>query len=302
MSEPRRKITIPRLTEMKAQGEKISFLTAYDYPTARLQDQAGIEMILVGDSAAMCMLGHDTTLSITMDEMVTLSGAVTRGAKHAFVVGDLPYMSYQPSDRDAVLNAGRLLAEGGVDAVKLEGGVRMAGRVEAITEAGIPVMGHIGLTPQAHTQLGGFRSQGRSTDSALQLVRDAEAIEAAGAFSILVEAVPCEVAEAIVQRLTIPVLSIGAGSACDGQLLIVHDVLGLFEAFTPRFVRRYANLSEVMTDAFSVYRAEVRDGRFPGPEHQYPIPSEELEAFRARLCPLPASSPGGDHLSLPAHE
>lgn len=278
-----RKITIPRLFGMKERGEKITFLTAYDYPTARLQDQAGVEMILVGDSAAMCVLGHETTLAITMDEMVTLSRAVTRGVRSAFVVGDLPYMSYQPSDRDAVVNAGRLLSEGHVDAVKLEGGARMADRVTAITDAGIPVMGHIGLTPQSHTQIGGFRAQGRSADSAIRLVRDAEALERAGAFSLLVEAVPAEVAEIIARRTTIPVLSIGAGPACDGQLLIVHDMLGLFEAFTPRFVRRYANLSEVMAGAFASYRDDVRSGRFPGPEHQYPITADELGALHAEL-------------------
>lgn len=301
MSEQRRKITIPHLLGMKERGEKISFLTAYDFPTARLEDEAGIEMILVGDSAAMCMLGHDTTLTITMDEMVTFSRAVTRGARYAFVVGDMPYMSYQPSNRDAVLNAGRLLGEGAVDAVKLEGGERMAPRVRAITRAGIPVMGHIGLTPQAHTQLGGFRSQGRTTESALQLLRDAIAIQEAGAFSVLVEAVPAEIAALIHDRLTIPVLSIGAGGACDGQLLIVHDVLGLFEAFTPRFVRRYANLAEEMSTAFRLYRDEVRTGHFPGPEHQYPIAQEELELLRARLgdreallglAPAPAGSQG----------
>lgn len=283
MSDPRRKITIPTLREMKCRGEKISFLTAYDYPTARLEDEAGIEMILVGDSGAMCLLGHETTLTITMDEMVTLSRAVTRGARHAFVVGDLPYMSYQPSDRDAVVNSGRLLAEGAVDAVKLEGGRRMAGRVRAITDAGIPVMGHIGLTPQSHTQIGGFRSQGRSAAAALELLDDAQALEEAGAFALLVEAVPAQVAEVITDRLTIPVLSIGAGGACDGQLLIVHDILGLFEAFTPRFVRRYANVSDVMKSAFTEYRGEVKSGHFPGPEHQYPITDEELDAFRAAV-------------------
>ena len=285
MDSLRKKITIPRLADMKARGEKISFLTAYDYPTARLQDEAGIEMILVGDSAAMCVLGHETTLAITMDEMVTFSRAVTRGVRYSFVVGDLPFMSYQPSNGDAVRSAGRLLAEGGVDAVKLEGGARMAARVRAITDAGIPVMGHIGLTPQAYTQLGGFRSQGRNTESALQLVHDAEELQESGAFSLLVEAVPEEVAAMITERLEIPVLSIGAGAKCDGQLLIVHDLLGLFEAFTPRFVRRYASLAEVMSNAFSAYRDDVRNGRFPGPEHQYSIPSAELDAFRASLAP-----------------
>ena len=283
MSEKQQKITIPHINEMKRKGEKISFLTAYDYPTALLEDRAGIEMILVGDSAAMCLLGHETTLPITMDEMITLSSAVTRATQHAFVIGDMPYMSYQPSDQVAVQNAGRFMSEAGVDAVKLEGGVRMADRVAAITDGGIPVMGHIGLTPQSYTQQGGLRSQGKDVESALQLIRDAEAIEEAGAFAILIEAVPAEVAELIKERVSIPVLSIGAGGACDGQLLIVHDILGLFEAFTPRFVRRYANLSEIMSEAFTSYRDEVRSGDFPGHEHQYPISEEELEALRSSL-------------------
>lgn len=283
MGSKRRKVTIPELQRMKERGEKISFLTAYDYPTARLEDEAGIEMILVGDSAAMCMLGHDTTLPITMDEMVTFCRAVTRGARYAFVVGDLPFMSYQPSDRDAVVNAGRLLAEGGADAVKLEGGRRILDRVRAISDAGIAVMGHIGLTPQSQSQLGGFRSQGRRADAALELLRDAADIEEAGAFALLIEAVPAEVGEAITQRLSIPVLSIGAGSGCDGQLLIVHDMLGLFDAFQPRFVRRYAQVGTVMTEAFCAYREDVKTGRFPEPRHQYPIPDEELASFRASV-------------------
>jgi 3-methyl-2-oxobutanoate hydroxymethyltransferase len=268
---------------MRRKGEKISFLTAYDYPTALLEDRAGIELILVGDSAAMCLLGHETTLQITMDEMITLASAVTRAALCAFVIGDMPYMSYQPSNQEAVRNAGRFMSEARVDAVKLEGGVRMVDRIAAITGAGIPVMGHIGLTPQSSSQMGGLRSQGRDMESALRLIRDAEAIEEAGAFALLIEAVPAEVGEMITKQAGIPVLSIGAGGACDGQLLIVHDILGLFEAFTPRFVRRYANLSATMSEAFSAYRNEVRSGAFPGPEHQYPIPPEELEALRSGL-------------------
>ena len=283
MSDGRRKITIPELHAMKARGEKITFLTAYDYQTARLQDEAGIEMILVGDSAAMCVLGHTTTLAITMEEMITFSRAVARGSRYAFVVGDLPYMSYQPSNRDAVLNAGALMSRAGVDAVKLEGGERMVDRIAAISDAGVPVMGHIGLTPQSYTQLGGFKSQGRTAENALELVRDAQAVERAGAFAILVEAVPDEVAAAITKCLSIPVLSIGAGGACDGQLLIVHDLLGLFDAFTPRFVRRYADVSGVMSTAFEEFRSEVRAGQFPGPEHRYPISARELERFRAMM-------------------
>jgi 3-methyl-2-oxobutanoate hydroxymethyltransferase len=285
-AEKRKKITIPRIQDLKRQGQKLSFLTAYDYPTAMLEDRAGIEMILVGDSAAMCLLGHETTLQISMDEMITLSSAVTRAVKYAFVIGDMPYMSYQPSNQRAVRNAGRFMAEARVDAVKLEGGARMTDRIRAINDAGIPVMGHIGLTPQSYSQLGGLRAQGRDMDSALRLIRDAQAIEEAGAFALLIEAVPAEIAGLITERLSIPVLSIGAGSACDGQLLIVHDLLGLFEAFTPRFVRRYANLSEVMTQAFEAYREDVRSGAFPGPEHQYPIREEELEALRSSLEPF----------------
>ncbi len=284
MSTNTDKITIPALRAMKRDGRKISCLTAYDYPTARLLDRVGIELILVGDSAAMCVLGHDSTLTITMDEMVTLCAAVSRGADNAFVVGDLPFMSYQPSDRDAVLNAGRLMAEGAVDAVKLEGGERMADRVSAITDAGIPCVGHVGLTPQSYTQLGGYRSQGRTAESALQLVRDAEALEAAGAFLLVVEAVPEEIGAEITRRLSIPVLSVGGGPSCDGQLVTLHDMLGLFDAFTPRFVRRYAEVGEVMLDAFARYRADVRTGNFPGPEHQYPISEDELKVFHDALA------------------
>lgn len=290
MSTKAQKVTIPTLRGMKRDGEKISCLTAYDYPTARLLDRVGIDLILVGDSAAMCVLGHESTLTITVDEMVTLCAAVSRGAERAFVVGDLPFMSYQPSDRDAVLNAGRLMAEGAVDAVKLEGGERMAARVSAITDAGVPVVGHVGLTPQSYTQLGGYRSQGRTAESALQLVRDAEALERAGAFLLVAEAVPAEVGTEITERLSIPVLSVGAGASCDGQLVTLHDMLGLFDAFTPRFVRRYAEVGDVMSDAFTRYRDDVRSGAFPGPEHQYPISDEELEAFRSGLAGAAASN------------
>ncbi len=272
----RKKITIPTLRDMAERGEKIAWLTAYDYPTALLEDRAGIEMILVGDSAAMCVHGHQTTLPISMDEMISHTRAVTRGVEHAFVVGDMPYMSYQVSPSEAVRNAGRFLAEGGADAVKLEGGARQRPAVEAITAAGIPVMGHLGLTPQAYTQLGGFRSQGRDAESALRLIRDARELQEAGIFALLLEAVPAEVSGLVVERLDIPVFSIGAGPACAGQLLIVHDVLGLFEAFTPRFVKRYAELGRLMEEAFRHYRADVRSRSFPGPEHQYPISDEEL--------------------------
>ncbi|MFH1610012.1 MAG: 3-methyl-2-oxobutanoate hydroxymethyltransferase, partial [Candidatus Bipolaricaulota bacterium] len=235
--EERRKLTIPDFLAMVERGEKITFLTAYDYPTALLEDRAGMDMILVGDSGAMCLLGHKTTLPATMNFMVAITGAVARAATRAFVVGDMPYMSYQPSNETAVRNAGRFIAEGGADAVKLEGGVRMAERVEAIVKAGIPVMGHIGLTPQAASAIGGLKAQGRSAATATALIGDAKSLEEAGAFSILLEAIPTKVAEVITQKAKIPILSIGSGPACHGQLLIVHDILGLFEAFTPKFVK-----------------------------------------------------------------
>jgi 3-methyl-2-oxobutanoate hydroxymethyltransferase len=283
MAEQRNRTTITRLREMKARGEKITFLTAYDYPTALLEDRAGIDMILVGDSAAMCMLGHDSTLPITMDEMITFARAVRRGAPDAFVVGDLPFLSYQVSDEDAVRSAGRFMAEARTDGVKLEGGERATERVRAITRAGIPVMGHIGLTPQSQSQLGGFRAQGRDAEAAFALVRDAEAIQEAGAFALLIEAVPAPVAALVTERLHIPVLSLGAGPDCDGQLLIAHDLLGLFEAFTPRFVERYAEVSKVMLDAFSRYREDVRSGAFPTAEHTYGIDDAQVELLRRAL-------------------
>lgn len=281
--EERRKLTIPDLLAMVERGEKITFLTAYDYPTALLEDRAGMDMILVGDSGAMCLLGHKTTLPATMDFMVAITAAVSRAATRAFVVGDMPYMSYQPSNETAIRNAGRFIAEGGADAVKLEGGARMAERVEAIAKAGIPVMGHIGLTPQAASAIGGLKAQGRSASAATALIADAKSLEEAGAFSILLEAIPAKVAEIIVQRAKVPILSIGSGPACHGQLLIVHDILGLFEAFTPKFVKRYADVSAVMLQAFQSYIKDVKAGAFPGPEHTYHIPKEEWEQLQKLL-------------------
>jgi len=281
--EERKKVTIPDLYAMVARGERITFLTAYDYPTALLEDRAGIDMILVGDSAAMCMLGYPTTLPATMDFMVTITAAVSRAAKRAFVVGDMPYMSYQPSNELAIENAGRFIAEGGADAVKLEGGARMAERVEAIVKAGIPVMGHIGLTPQAASQIGGLKAQGRDAETARQLIEDAKVLEEAGAFSILLEAIPARVAELIVRQAKVPILSIGSGVACHGQLLIVHDILGLFETFMPKFVKKYADVSSVMLQAFQDYIADVKSGKFPTPEHEYRIPKEEWQRLRSML-------------------
>jgi 3-methyl-2-oxobutanoate hydroxymethyltransferase len=278
-----KKLTIPDLYAMVERGEKITFLTAYDYPTARLEDRAGIDMILVGDSGAMCLLGHETTLPATMDFMVEITAAVSRAVERAFVVGDMPYMSYQPSDELAVKNAGRFISEGGADAVKLEGGARMAERVEAIVRAGIPVMGHIGLTPQAASLIGGLKAQGRTAETAVQLIEDAEVLEEAGAFAILLEAVPARVAEIIVERAKVPILSIGSGAACHGQLLIVHDILNLFEAFTPKFVKVYADVAAVMLEAFRNYITDVKSGKFPTREHAYRIPREEWQRLKEML-------------------
>ncbi len=283
MAEKAKKIRIPDLYAMRDRGEKITFLTAYDYPMALLEDKAGIEMVLVGDSLAMTVLGYDTTLPVTMEEMIVFTKAVTRAANRAFVIGDMPYMTYQITPEEAIYNAGRFMAECGTDAVKLEGGRRMADRVEAIVQAGIPVMGHIGLTPQYFSQLGGFRAQGRDAATAKNLIDDALAIQEAGAFSILLECIPARVAQVIHQKLDILALSLGSGPAGDGQMMIVHDMLGLFEKFTPKFVKRYVNLGEQMVEAFGQFIADVRAGRFPQQEHLYNIPEEEFQKLQGML-------------------
>jgi 3-methyl-2-oxobutanoate hydroxymethyltransferase len=269
------KVTLTTLREMKERGEPITWLTAYDYPMARVMDSAGIDMILVGDSLGMTVLGFETTLPVTMEHMVTFTAAVSRGAERAFVVGDLPFLSYQAEPAEAVRNAGRLMAEGTADAVKLEGGARMAGAISAITDAGIPVFGHIGLTPQSAAQLGGYRAQGRTDEAAAELARDARAIEAAGAVALLVECVPPAAARKILDSVEIPVLGLGSGVECDGQLLIVHDMLGLFDRFTPKFVKRYADLGDAMRAAFEAYGAEVKARSFPSEEHAYAMKGAE---------------------------
>jgi 3-methyl-2-oxobutanoate hydroxymethyltransferase len=277
----RHKITIPKLHELKAKGEPASWLTVYDYPTALLMDRAGVEMMLIGDSLGMTMLGYATTLPVTMDQMITFTAAVCRAVKYAFVIGDMPYMSYQISKEEAIRNAGRFMSECGTDAVKLEGGERVAPIIEAINNAGIPVMGHIGLTPQSYTQLGGFKAQGRDIEAARKLIADAEALAGAGAFALLVECVPAPVAKIIHERVKIPVYGIGSGPHVDGQLMIVHDALGLFERFTPKFVKRYANLSPILLEAFTQYRTEVKKKAFPQPEHFYAMAEGELEKLQA---------------------
>jgi len=273
----RKKVTIETLREMKAKGEKIAFLTAYDYPFALLQDRAGIDMILVGDSLGMTVLGHKTTLPVTMDDMVRHASAVNRAVKSAFTVGDMPYMSYQPSIETAIRNAGRFLGECGMDAIKLEGGVTVVETVKALVKAGIPVMGHIGMTPQYAAQFGGYKVRGKDADTAKMLFDDAKAIEEAGAFAILLECVPAKVTEKITKELNLITLSIGAGPHCDGQLLIMHDVIGLFELFQPKFVKRYIDIGSMVEKAFGEYVKDVKSGAFPAPEHFYHIKKEELD-------------------------
>ncbi len=283
MSERRRKISILDLHKMKQAGEKISWLTAYDYPTAQFAEAAGLEMLLVGDSLGMCVYGYEGTVPVTMDQCIVHSEAVRRGAPTAFVIGDMPFLSYQPSNVDAVKNAGRFLKEAGVDAIKLEGGIRVVDRIKAILDAGIVVCGHIGLTPQSSGQLGGHKAQGRTVESARMVIEDALAIEEAGAQLLLLEAVPPEVAGFIARRLSIPVLSIGAGMNCDGQLLIVSDLIGQFQAFTPKFVKKYANVAEVITDAMRAYVDDVKAGTFPADEHCYHMLKGEEEKFEQLL-------------------
>ncbi len=271
------------LVRMKRDGEKVAWVTAYDFPTASFAEQAGMDMILVGDSLGMVLLGYQDTVPVTMDDCIRSCQAVRRGAPNTFVVGDMPFLSYQTSDEEAVKNAGRFLKEASMDAVKLEGGRRVQGRIKAIADAGILVMGHIGLTPQSSGQLGGFKAQGRDPESARDLILDARAIEEAGAFALLLEAVPPELTEFIAKDLSIPVYSIGAGAPCDGQLLICGDMLGLFQAFTPKFVKKYASVAEVETNAFREYVKDVKTGEFPADDHCYHILQDRAREYEAML-------------------
>ena len=265
--------------EMKKKGEKITFLTAYDFPTAQFAEEAELDMLLVGDSLGMCVYGYKGTIPVVMDQMIFHADAVRRGAPDTFVIGDMPFMSYQSSLEKAVENAGRFLKEADCDAIKLEGGVRIAPQIKAIVEAGIVVMGHIGLTPQSSGQLGGHKAQGRTAEAAKLVVEDALAVQEAGAQMSLLEAIPPEVGNYITGNLDIPVLSIGAGPHCDGQLLIVSDTIGQFQAFTPKFVKKYCNVAEMVTTAMKDYAAEVRGGAFPGDEHCYKMMAGEEEKF-----------------------
>jgi len=269
------KVTIQKLQEMKEKGEKISMITAYDYPTACFADKAGIEVILVGDSLAMTVLGLDSTVPITMEQMIHHIRPVVKGAANAMVVGDMPFGSYNQSKEQAVMNATRLMKEGGCDAVKLEGGKEMSDIAEAIVNAGIPVMGHIGLTPQTVSKLGGFKVQGKDIESIRELLNAAFAFQDAGAYSLVIECVPEEVGRLITQKLRIPTIGIGAGRYCDGQVLVYHDMVGLFERFTPKFVKKYANLGEEAVKAMQRYKQEVKDGIFPSDEHVFGGVKEE---------------------------
>jgi 3-methyl-2-oxobutanoate hydroxymethyltransferase len=272
----RKKVTPVDVQAMKKQGKRITMLTAYDYPMALLEDRAGIDIILVGDSLAMTVLGHENTLPVTMDEMLHHTKAVARGAKHCLILGDMPFMSYNTSEREAIHNAGRFMKEAGADAVKLEGGVSVKETVRAIVRGGIPVMGHIGLTPQTISMLGGFKVQGKDAEAAQKIIDDALSLQDAGAFSVLLEAVPAPIAKMVTERLTVPTIGIGAGVHCDGQVLVVHDMLGLFDRFTPKFAKKYVNLSEVILKALDAYKEEVIKGEFPTDQHSFHIDEKEL--------------------------
>ena len=275
------KLPLPELAEMKRRRDKIVMVTAYDAPSGRLADAAGVDLILVGDSSGMVVHGRESTVPVSLDEIVFMTQWVTRGAKRPIVIADMPFGSYEESDEQAVRNAVRLVKEGGADAVKLERGGTSVERARAIAGAGIPVMGHVGLTPQTATVLGGFKAQGRTADKAQQLYEDALALEAAGCFAIVLEAVPPAVAPTVTQALSVPTIGIGAGAGCDGQVLVWHDLLGLYEGKAPRFVKRYADLAGEARRAVEAYVDDVREGRFPEEQHTYTIPDEELDAFDA---------------------
>jgi 3-methyl-2-oxobutanoate hydroxymethyltransferase len=280
-------MTLPRLAEKKRLGEPIVMVTAYDYPSAQVAEAASVDVVLVGDSGAMTVLGYSSTVPVSTDEMLMLAAAVRRGLQTPLLVGDLPFGSYEASDELAIASAQRFIKEAGCDAVKLERGGTSVQRARAIVEAGIPVMGHVGLTPQTATALGGYRAQGRTAERALGVARDALALEQAGCFSLVFEAIPAAVAAALVPRLHVPVIGIGAGSATDGQVLVFHDLLGIYDGHAPRFAKRYGEMREQMIAGVAAYAADVRSGAFPGPEHVYSIDDDELRAFEDGLDETP---------------
>jgi len=277
------KVTTATLREMKTRGERIAMLTAYDYPTARMVDEAGIDAILVGDSLGNVILGYRDTLAVTMDEIVHHTKAVARGTKHALVIGDMPFLSYQASTEDAIRNAGRLIKEGRAEAVKVEGGRSVMDKVEAIVGAGIPVMGHLGLTPQWIHQFGGFKVRGKTEAAARSIMVDAKALEEAGVFSVVLECMPWQLAKMITERVEVPTIGIGAGPHCDGQVLVIHDLLGLSGEFAPKFVKKYAQLESVVMKALASFKDEVKTGKFPSFEHSYEMKEEELKKLMKHI-------------------
>ena len=279
-------MTLPRLAEKKRLGEPIVMVTAYDYPSAQVAEAAAVDLVLVGDSGAMTVLGYPSTVPVSTDEMLMLAAAVRRGLQTPLLIGDLPFGSYEASDEQAIATAQRFVKEAGCEAVKLERGGTSVQRARAIVEAGIPVMGHIGLTPQTATVLGGYRAQGRTAERALAVARDAIALQDAGCFSLVFEAIPAAVAEAMMERLEIPVIGIGAGAATDGQVLVFHDLLGIYDGHAPRFAKRYGELRQEMIAGVAAYAAEVRGGAFPGPEHVYSIDEDELRTFTDGLAAI----------------
>jgi 3-methyl-2-oxobutanoate hydroxymethyltransferase len=278
-----KKITVQTLLEKKKNREPITWLTAYDYPTAQLEERAGIDIILVGDSIGMTIFGYDSTLPVTMDLLIPHTQAVRKGAPNVFLIGDMPYMTYQISPQEAIRNAGRFMAECACDAVKLEGGRNVVDTIKALVQATIPVVGHLGLTPQSIAMLGGFKSQGRDASTAMRIIEDAQALEEAGVCMILLEAIPPEVSKIITGNADVPVIGIGAGPHVDGQCLIVHDMLGMFEAFTPKFVKKYAHLGEQIVKALEDFKADVNKGEFPAPEHCYKMPETENQKLQEML-------------------
>jgi 3-methyl-2-oxobutanoate hydroxymethyltransferase len=276
-------ITIPDIQRAKVEARKLVMVTAYDYPFGLLADQAEVDLVLVGDSLGMVVMGLDGTVEVTMEHMIHHIKAVVRGCKGPLVIGDMPFMSYNTSIREAIHNAGRLMKEGGCDAIKLEGGIAFAPTVEAIVKAGIPVQGHIGLTPQTASALGGFKMQGKNAAAAKQIIDDAKSLEGAGVFSIVLEAVPAPLGKLICEAVQVPIIGIGAGSDVDGQVLVTHDMIGLFDKFIPKFVKQYSQIRTIILEAMTAYKKEVRAGSFPGPEHSFKMPAETLAQLKKMI-------------------
>ena len=274
------KVTIMDIQQAKEENRKLAMVTAYDYPFGLLADEAGIDIVLVGDSLGMVVMGLDGTVAVNMEHMIHHIRAVTRGCKNPFIVGDMPFMSYNTSIREAIINAGRLLKEGGCESIKLEGGVDFAQTIESIVKAGIPVQGHIGLTPQTASALGGFKMQGADAAAARRIINDAKALEDAGVFSMILEAVPAPLGKLVAEAVKVPVIGIGAGPDVDGQVLVTHDMIGLFDKFVPKFVKQYTNIRKIILDALSEYKQEVLDVEFPAPEHSFKMPEETLAQLK----------------------